>query len=696
MSGKTTGTGTGPSSVLKSTPIDERYFQPVEKLRKSYEGMQFLRQTGRFKDYMKVREEPMTRQFVAWDGEGWTDTDGEHRYMLFMCSTGAHIQDQRLTSRDCLDAIIRVAADTGRSHHVIYGGGYDVTHILRDMPSAMRDQLLTGETEVRWFVQSAEGFRREPQLTNTYTMSYLPHKWFTLKGYDWVTRKWVRVKLFDTVTFFQSSFIDALKNYGIDVPDVISKGKARRSTFLWSDVEEVKRYCQMELEFLVMLMDQLREDFTAAGIRVTSWHGPGAVASAVLKQYGVRHAMGEAPSRDLEKAWAGAYFGGRFEQFKAGHYEGQVYQYDIRSAYPSHIANLPDLSTGFWEWVDHFEHGSFGVWHCWREPRSQELGRFVWPGPNPHREQTGAVGFPAQSEGVWLWTPEAVLPGVRITGGYVWRTAARTQPFGFVRGMYTQRQAWKAQGKGAERALKLALNSLYGKMAQRVGGSDKYGGRPAWHQLAWAGYVTSATRAQLWGAIARAGDSLIACETDAVFTTAPVDLPLSTELGDWEETRYEWISYLQSGVYWTNATEKGERPRNKTRGFSATGIEHGEVEQYFQRLTVAELDGAVADPILVPHRQFIALGNPQRHLYGQWQDGTKAIGIGAGKRVHIPALCTACQSGASFVDTLHTMSANPTFGYGESKAHDLPWLGEVIVPDPDVHIIEDVALDGWD
>jgi hypothetical protein len=58
---------------------------------------------------------------------------------------------------------------------------------------------------------------------------------------------------------------------------------------------------------------------------------------------------------------------------------------------------------------------------------------------------------------------------------------------------------------------------------------------------------------------------LIAVETDAVFSTVPLDLPIGEGLGEWECTTFDEMIYLQSGMYFgrqgTDWTEKyGEVP----------------------------------------------------------------------------------------------------------------------------------------
>jgi hypothetical protein len=656
--------------------LPEPLITPVHQLRRTYAGIQHLAQSGRYRDYMDEYAASKNRPFLAWDGEGWTDLDGEHRYMLLQASTGQNISAPRLTTAEMLAFVIKVAAENPKTIHVIFGGGYDTTHWLRDLPLEKRLELKdTGV--VKFYTHNAAG-----ETTNRYQIEYIPHKWTQITAWDWKTRKMVTVKIFDVMTFFQSSFINALDSRDIEVLDVIRSGKANRSNFTYHDIDEIREYCQMELEMLVVLCNKLRGEFQEAGIYVTQFHGPGAVASAVFKEHKIRGHM-QGPPIEVERALQRAYFGGRFEQFKAGHYDGKVYVYDINSAYPDKIRNLPSLAGAQWEYTTDYD-GSPGVWFC-----SHDVGN---PGdisayPLPWRGTAGNVGFPRVNNGVWLWHFEAQY-ATRVHHGYKLIPATDAKPFAFVNEMYTLRQQWKLEKRGGERALKLALNSLYGKMAQRVGGSDKYDGRPPWHQLEWAGMVTSATRAQLWEAISQAPADIIAVETDSVTSTVPLKLDIGPGLGQWEADEYDWITYVQSGIYFTSDDAHGEKV--KSRGIDVKHLHHADVLAY--------MDSDQKTPLLVPSRQFIGLTNPRDYLYGQWQDTAKEVRVAGAKRLHMTGNCRACADGLSMAKHLHDLTSNPVYGLKDSHHHPLPWLdGDEKQPgNSDLAKINTMAIASWE
>lgn len=627
------------------------------------------------------------RPFIAWDGEGWNDHDGEHRYMLLANSYGEHVSAPQLSTRECLNFVLDTAVKYPKHVHVIYGGGYDATHFLRDMPQEKRD-ILKAEGEVVWFSRDESGY------DNRYAIQYIPHKWLQITGWSHAYRKTITVKIFDVITFFQASFMSALDSRKIDVPEVIKDGKAGRNTFTYKDLDEITEYCLMELKLTVELMNILRAEFQEAGVYVTTWHGPGAVASATFKEYKVKDHM-QRPPLHIERAAQCAYFGGRFEQFKAGHHNGKVYVYDINSAYPDKIRDLPSLAGSSWIYATDCDASEPGLYYCTFE--SDEASPIA-PYPTPWRGKGGKVGFPEYNKGVWLWHFEAKF-ATTIHYGYRLKLANDSKPFAFVEEMYTRRRKWKALGKGGERALKLALNSLYGKMAQRIGGNERNGNIPPWHQLEWAGMVTSATRAQIWEAVRESPENIIAIETDSIASTVPLNLDIGEGLGQWEYKEYDWITYVQSGVYFTPDYYYDSKGRHeissgahgtkaKSRGIDVTQLDYNDVLGY--------LRGTV-DELLVTTRQFIGLNNPQKWAYGQWLSGTKTLKVAGSKRVHIPANCAACALNLPMDEVLHDLTSNPLYGGEDSLKHPLPWLDDEPLEDTEEMMkITTDAISKWE
>jgi hypothetical protein len=121
-------------------------------------------------------------------------------------------------------------------------------------------------------------------------------------------------------------------------------------------------------------------------------------------------------------------------------------------------------------------------------------------------------------------------------------------PFSWIGGEYAKRQAYKRDKDPREKILKLGLNSIYGRTAQQAGWKP---GRkiPTFHQLEWASLITAITRSKIWLAISDHLDSIIAIETDGVYSTEALDVISGSDLGQWDTETIARLTYVQSGVY---------------------------------------------------------------------------------------------------------------------------------------------------
>jgi hypothetical protein len=118
----------------------------------------------------------------------------------------------------------------------------------------------------------------------------------------------------------------------------------------------------------------------------------------------------------------------------------------------------------------------------------------------------------------------------------------------------------------AEKNIKLSLNSLYGKMAQKIGGSD---GKPPGTANPWyAAAITSWCRRRLLEACLANPQAIVMMATDGIVSLEPLPLKIGSALGDWEYGEATGGMFLQSGVYfYLKAEIEGDaRYVNRLRG----------------------------------------------------------------------------------------------------------------------------------
>lgn len=604
------------------------------------------------------------RPFIGWDGEGYTDESGNHHYALFGSSTGIRVKGKHLTWQECLPLLFQAPKN---ANHVVFSGTYDIVKMIGDnIGHADRERLMKGSL--------------------TFIADY-KMRFFKGKFLEITDRRLGQTRiLYDVFTFFSKSFVKACQEYLGDLPilDDIQRMKDNRGHFTVNDIldgTEVEEYMTGELKLLVELMTDLRTKLALVGVHPAKWHGPGAVASTVLQKHGISKHMGKY-SPEFRLCAEAAYYGGRFEQFQRGTYQGKVYQYDIRSAYPSAMQYLPSLATAQWTHRTGSPHvpnkvRAFDLVHIDYDlastPRSVE--NLFHIGHLPYRDSHGRIYFPNHFIKGWYWGVE-VPPEFSpfITEYYRPQFSDHILPFGFVQEMYNQRAKLKANNQAEQLALKLALNSIYGKVAQSKGAHinpvTKEWLYPTFHEIVWGGWITAYCRARISKAMHRAPfGSVVATETDSIFSLVPLDfLPVSERLGEWELTVLDGLVYIQSGV--SLIRQDGGNWQFKTRGFTLKRNQD-EVKIW--------LDFLASGDAVLKIKQANRFGtDPRTENYGKWYETEYELRLNTSasqKRIHVDKACPDCRKGKSLNSCLHWMSI-PQISAAESTPYIFPWHKE--------------------
>lgn len=515
------------------------------------------------KDNLKIKRylDTLNRPFIAWDGEGVTEPDG-HKLILWASSDGDIIKSPRsqLRTKAIFESLLRCQERNTdlKPIHIIFGGSYDVNMMLVDMDRHHVERLARGDW-TNW---------------QGYSLKWMDGKSLYVKNKE----TGVSVRLFDVASFWPGSFIKACDAMlGDDWPgrEMIIEQKARRNQFGRTEMREIIKYNQYELDNLVAIANKLRKMFDQTlGLLPRDWFGPGAIASKLMLKHQIKTHMTPTPPA-LSTPVRCAFAGGRFETFQSGHWKTPTYEYDLNSAYPTAARALPSLSDGQWKQAD----GGLCADTTFQVVHVKWTGGYRDHDPVPFyfRGHNGNIFYPDSGEG-WYWLPEVLAARkwhgvVEIVESIGWYPNNKTKPFAFVDDLYLLRQELKACGDENQYAVKTALNSLYGKTAQQVGWTVQDGvfKLPSFHQLEWAGYMTSYCRAKVFEAAAQNPSAVIAFETDAVFTTERLDLDLGDGLGQWKETVMDELIFVKSGIHVQRHGK--EWSQAKTRGLSFNGDE---------------------------------------------------------------------------------------------------------------------------
>jgi hypothetical protein len=295
------------------------------------------------------------------------------------------------------------------------------------------------------------------------------------------------------------------------------------------------------------------------------------------------------------------------------------------------------------------------------------------PFPLFHRDNDGSIRRPLVSD-VWLWNPEtanAVATGyAQITEAWVFNDDG-TYPFSWVADMYNTRLDMQHRGDPAEKILKWAMASYYGRVAQRTGwDKHTHPKPPRFHQIEWAGWITSWCRAAIYRAALDVGmrGGLVSVDTDGIISTVPfgdLDRGIGDGLGQWKIDEYDGLIYIQNGVYWLRKDGVWEDPKLR-------GIPHVRMSP-----DVGLSGLRSGGTIRLARHGFVGYGlalNGRRDEWRQWVDSELCVSaISAGSRTHCERTCRACKKGLGMDEALHDLMLTPNRD-PVSCAHRLPWI----------------------
>lgn len=542
--------------------------------------------------------------FVGIDSRG-AKIAGRHR-LVRVCASSGIGRVLELSDPEGLDSL-EVFEWLGRVHEawparrlVLFAGRYDVTQWLSGVPRRTLETLWQ-RGEATW--------HRHMSVTppNRVALHMIDGRSFGVWLPGWESR----VRVTDVHGFFQSTLAEALEAWGEPVP---------RSEL------ELAEWCGA----LARLMGRVSVRASALEMKPASWIGAGSFAGALLRRHGMRARIAN-PRRPLgiERAILTAYYGGRVDMLAQGEAD-RVVALDIRSAYPSELAGAPSM-VGSWRTAKPGElaPGVFGVWRCrFASPPLRALS------PLPVRHPARVV-WPARGSG-WWHTSEVlaaidtgaeveVLEGFRFTP----HRGEPLEPWSWVREVYWLREGLRERGDPAERLVKLALNSLYGKLAQSRGAAT-------YQCYALAGHVTAAIRARMLRAASLTPARVIGIHTDGMILEGrdlPHELKIGRHLGAWEAHAGERFLIVQPGVYTYSlpGEEELEEPEEvaRTRGVKAEALSWARVEEAWRARGVA---GAVS----VRQEMHHGLGTCSRRgrygTLGQWVTETREVSFAAGSR----------------------------------------------------------------
>ncbi len=246
------------------------------------------------------------------------------------------------------------------------------------------------------------------------------------------------------------------------------------------------------------------------------------------------------------------YYAHRIELLKRGHFD-QVYQYDLNSAYPDKIKDLPSLKWGNWIKVDTIpEREMLGFYKI-----IVDIPEDIGISPLPYRfKRSKLVAFPHGSFARWVTWYEADLLRdyiKKLIYGYEYREGyAEYKPFHDLVNYFYERKAYfKKRGEQLEYNItKTPLNAGYGTYYEKHENPDgSYTGGVMYNPV-YATQIPSYVRWRLMKDVPEKDyEHLIGYHADSISSEKKLNIPVSNEMGDWSLEKQGEAVFISNGRY---------------------------------------------------------------------------------------------------------------------------------------------------
>lgn len=603
-----------------------------------------------------AKQDAALADFIAVDGEGvdverwglqWVEGDDgwmeerevkvkDHHYVLFSVGDQSlHRDGAQLEFPEIMEFLYAQFTANPEATFVGFFLGYDFAQWLRTIPDTKAWRLLhkkgiasrshsNPDVPIPWPVTWAgwdfdilgtKRFKLRPHVPYAQReIKVVHHRDGTFTERRVHPHKWMYIC--DTGSYFQTSLMKAIDPKDWNIPIVteeefriLQEGKDNRDGAEFN--AEMIRYNILENDVLPRLMSQIDQGLRADGIRLGrhKWFGPGQAAQAWLGIAGcpTGEEVRDAVPEHIRTAARESYYGGWFEIFCHGMVPGETHAYDINSAYPHIIRNLPCLLHGVWK--EHSgrdspirsESGHLILVRCSVTGRDERIGCM------PHRRPDGTILRPLRTGG-WYWAQEleavrnaGLVSRITVKESFEYIPCACPPPLRSIEDLYQGRlEVGKNTPYG--KAKKVVYNSAYGKMAQSIGA-------PKYSNPLYASLITAGCRTMILDAIATHPDksaavAMVATDSVTFLTPHPTINLHDTELGAWDHTVHTNLSLMMPGLYWDDSSRatirEGKAPKVKSRGVPAKDLATiiDRIDQQWEDLRVASTVGMGPERIL--------------------------------------------------------------------------------------------------
>lgn len=392
-----------------------------------------------------------------------------------------------------------------------------------------------------------------------FIIDYIPKKFFMITDMNNH-----RYKFFDMYNFVDSSLNKASELYLHDSKiSTIDASKLNTDAKYWEDnITDIVKYCIKD----AVLTKKLADYFWNIVYKHMDYYpkipySKGRIAEEYFLAKCYIPTINDIPKAVIKLAYE-SYSGGRFELLQRGYFE-KMYSYDISSAYPAHMTKLIDYNKGKWvkttvkndEAYSGFYTCELNILEPYFSPIVKKINELsVYPNGNKIKLNL------AKSEIDFIESRFENIE-IKIISGYEFWEKKLIYP---LKREMERLYEWKQKEPDPiiRWAVKIFMNSLYGKTIQTAGDENNTG---KLFNPMWAAEITASARIKILTLGLQAPDQIIMFSTDSVHSKVPLTISKTPGLGEFEKDFEGSGVYVMSDVYnlWNEKKQK-----SKVRGFS--------------------------------------------------------------------------------------------------------------------------------
>ena len=281
-------------------------------------------------DYLNIRFQKRYKNkgFIMKENTG-LDTETLDGYVKLICDHTGDFKEVK-NFDDCLYFLTRTKFRN--KYNWFFNIQYDFESIIKHLDEDVLIEL----------------YRNKEIQYNDYKLKYIPKKYFVIQS-----KSNMNYYFYDMYNFLDGS-LNTMSLKLLGEGKLVNRPCAKRIGFdndYWiQEHDRIIQYCIKDAD----LTKRLADKFWGLIYKNLEFYPKTPMSKGKLSEEYFLHkcnipAINDMPEKVLKTAYQ-SYYGGHFEILKRGYFE-KVYSYDIKSAYPSIIADLIDYNKGKWEKV---------------------------------------------------------------------------------------------------------------------------------------------------------------------------------------------------------------------------------------------------------------------------------------------------------------------------------------------------------